>query len=356
MTNQRNYTLDLFRVVAAFIVVLIHFTAIYYENGINGLWDYYFYRFLMYIAVPIFFASMGYLIVSPERGKNARKALFQTSLKRARRYFQYYVVASLIYIAVDYLIVWMNKSYLNHDILQRFEHRMTITHFIGGTIGGVHLWFLMGATIAFLIFAFLFRIGVHPAMLIFITAPLYYVGHVLRIPYFSTIDGIVLDNGLFFSMMYISLGMFIRALNVKYRPWYFPLATILLLIFSFSKYYHVGPPSFTILFFSTFMFMLFVKSRPNIGQNKKWVYSFSRYGLFIYLYHLGFLQISNTILKIIFGLKFWELWWYPFVYIVAIIGPIVIYHMVYSPKGLYLKVRGKNFERGKASSGPTGYR
>ncbi|RWS41479.1 hypothetical protein EKA14_19485 [Bacillus mycoides] len=338
--SQYNYTLDTLRVIAAVFVVLIHLISIYYENGFNGFFNFYFYRLLLDIAVPIFFASMGYVFLSPEFGSdnaNMRNKLSRLSFKRSGRYLKYYILTSVVYILMEYAIVKMDKVYLNFDSWEKFEIRFTLARLIDGTIGGVHLWFLMAAVISFFVFGALFRVGIHPAAMIFIAGPLYFLGHVMHVPGLHQIDLLIADEGLFMGMFYISLGMFVRALTIKYNTSYIIIAVAMWILFPFIDYYKVGPPSFIILIVSTLFLMIFARSKDSIGKHSKFIRLFAKYNLFIYLFHLAFLRLSNKALSIYYHLQeinnpFWkETWYFPSVFILAIIGPIFIYYLVAVP-------------------------
>jgi len=229
--------------------------------------------------------------------------------------------------------------------MEKFLDRLHVSRFIDGTIGGIHLWFLSGAIIAFIIFAIFFKLGVHPGVMIFISVPLFFLGNYLKLPVFSWIDQLVAIGGVFQALMFISLGMFVRALNIKYSKFYFPLGVISLMVFPFVKYYKVGPPIFMVLFFSTLMLIYFAKTKTQIGKASIIVKLTSKYNLYIYIFHLAFFRIANKILQIMYGSYYWQNWWYPAIFFTGIIGPIIIFYIFELPKSLFKKsVKEKRIE------------
>ncbi|MET3726977.1 hypothetical protein ABID52_000558 [Fictibacillus halophilus] len=349
--TQYNYTLDTLRVAATFMVVLIHQMSIYYENGFDGFWNFFLYRLLFDISVPIFFAAMGYFIFTKEFGTESKKKLSTISLKRSARYFKYYILASAVYVGIEYFVVQIDKAYLNYNSMEIFMSRFTLDRFINGTIGGVHLWFLMGAVLSFILFAILFRFGVHPAAMILIAGPLYYVGHIQPLANLQYVDQLIADEGLFMGMFYMTIGMFVRALTIKYNPSYLLIAIGTLLIFPFAQYFKFGPPPFIFLTASTMFFIIYARSKGSIGKNSKFIHHFSKYSLFIYLFHLGFLRLSNKALQSYNHTNgitnpFWsEAWYFPVVFTLAIVGPILLFYILYGPILVYKKqAKKKNID------------
>ncbi|VXB81839.1 membrane hypothetical protein [Exiguobacterium sp. 8H] len=99
-----------------------------------------------------------------------------------------------------------------------------------------------------------------------------------------------------------------------------------LIFYPFLTYY-TEFPDFIVLIFTVMMFILYAKTTSHIGNNKI-ILNLNRYSLYVYIFHLSFLKLSNKLLQINLGNTYWQNWWYPLIILTGLIGPIVLYHTV----------------------------
>ncbi|MFF2875919.1 acyltransferase family protein [Gottfriedia sp. NPDC057991] len=334
-----NYSLNTFRAIAALFVVLIHVSAIYFELGYNDFLNYFIYRNLFEIAVPIFFAATGYLLndkihyykeqMIDYNVVEFRKISSKLAFDMAKKYLFYYLFVSIIYIVFEYYLYLTDRLYLDLDRWNIFLERLSIERFLNGTIGGVHLWFLTGLVVVLLILGFLLRLGVTPGVIFVIVLPLY----LLNLEEYWTltkIDKIIADEGLFLPLLCVAIGMFVRDLKLVKRAIYWYSAFISLFAFVCVKYYVPSKFDSILLMLSLYCFGLIFSTYKNVGKNIKIFQSFSFWGLYLYLYHLIFLRIYNKGLLYFYQYhykttKYYdEVWYLPLAIVVSILGPILL--------------------------------
>lgn len=113
---MRNNTLDFFKLLAAFFVIVLHVS---YDNGIQFFWEVI--RLSGRWAVPFFFLVTGVFIALNKKERNC--------CQQARRIIQIFITASLLFIPV---VLYRNIDYFSSISILRLV--------ISGTY--FHLWFL----------------------------------------------------------------------------------------------------------------------------------------------------------------------------------------------------------------------
>lgn len=125
---ERNYTIDIFRIIGAFCVVALHSPLDALPNNAAL-----FLRLLCRWAVPFFFLVSGYFIA-----KNVKKRGNEVYLKSINNLLAIYVVSNIIY-AVFYLV----------DANPDTTAELTFTKLLSGQSG--HLWFVAASIFGLLL-------------------------------------------------------------------------------------------------------------------------------------------------------------------------------------------------------------
>ncbi len=202
--TKRYATLDIFRVIAAFLIIAIH-TAPFLS--INETADFIFVHIIARAAVPFFFMVTGYfLYLSMEKGN-------KFSLKRTlNKLIGIYIFGIFLYLPLNLYGSYFNQTNLPFQIVKDL--------IFDGTF--YHLWYLPATIIGILLLKLLLRKFPMPYVFI-ITLALYiiglggdsYYGIVTQISAVNKIYDFlfkIMDytrNGLFFAPVYLFLGAWI---------------------------------------------------------------------------------------------------------------------------------------------------
>lgn len=209
-TVNRNNSIDLFRYVAALMVVLIH-SHFWSEWGVVG--DF-IGNILPRIAVPFFFAVTGYFYIG---GILSDKKVF---LKNFKHILLVYGVWSIIYYAVAFLY----DVIFSHGSVVEFVKEIPLSFFISGSTQ--HFWYFPALVIS-LVLVELFRKLKLMKLLIPISIVFYLIGCLgtsyyslgNAIPVFSDIINAdwfnILRRILFMGFPFVSAGFLLRKLQDK---------------------------------------------------------------------------------------------------------------------------------------------
>lgn len=185
ISNKRNASIDIFRLICAIMVVAIHthpFTEINSELG------FFFDKAISRIAVPFFFCTMGYYYVgSLLAGKNN----FVSTIKRLLSIYVIWSVPYVLYNLVNYI--------RNGLSIATFVKETLIGFFITGS--WEHFWFFPASVISVIIVTLFNKIkGLK--ILAFVSLPLFVIG-VLGVHYYGLLKDIPYI-GTFFSSIYFT--------------------------------------------------------------------------------------------------------------------------------------------------------
>jgi len=124
MKVEREYSFDVMRVIAMFMVITIHVSNIYSRSyGVISDWSYLFsliYNTITRVSVPIFFMISGALLLDKKFNK-------KKYIERIKRFLIVIIVWDLVYLIWDYFVLGMTYSPLYKLFIEPFR---------------AHLWFL----------------------------------------------------------------------------------------------------------------------------------------------------------------------------------------------------------------------
>ncbi|MBQ7999842.1 MAG: acyltransferase [Ruminococcus sp.] len=207
LTKPRNSAIDLFRYLAAFMVVIIHST--FWQDW--GYFGFFLGNIFTRIAVPFFFATSGYFYI---------KALLEDSkifLKQLLHVFTMYFFWSVVYCLFDFF----NQIILDKGQLVPFLKKVIVDFFIFGSTG--HFWYFPALIISMCLVTLIYKLGIikfiFPLSLLLYTigclgcsytelfnsTPI--LNNFFTFEYFNTIRRIFLMAFPFFSMGYLLIKL-----------------------------------------------------------------------------------------------------------------------------------------------------
>ena len=197
--KNRNISLDLVKVFAAFAVVCIHYM-FYGEVGVIV-------KAISRFAVPFFFAVSGFFAYRDEHQKMTKKAVHI-----AKIYF-YCFLLYFVYGAVRDMLSGKVSGFIGY--IGTYFQKETIFNFLlnNTTISAGHLWFLPALVYCYIIFYFLKKFKLSDKVLLVVSVCLLavrlLVGEVVG--FFGVeIDTVFFPRFLFVGVPFFSFGMFIN--------------------------------------------------------------------------------------------------------------------------------------------------
>ena len=200
MSSSRTYKgIEIFRVVAAFLVVAIHTSPL---AGYSGTADFVFTRVIARVAVPFFFMVTGYFVLS--KGTGVRRFLKKTAI--------IYAASAALYLPINVYAGHL-QGWGMPDLVQQVLFEGTF----------YHLWYLPAALLGAWLTSLLMRMTSRGVCAAIVTA-LYVLG-LLGDSYWGLIEGVpgvssaynalfalmgYTRNGLFFAPMFMFLGAEMR--------------------------------------------------------------------------------------------------------------------------------------------------
>lgn len=141
MNSNQSYTgIDCFRLAAALLVVAIHTSPLL---SFSGTGDFILTRVIARIAVPFFFMTSGFFMISRYvRDTNRLKAFIKNTL-------QIYLTAMLLYIPVNIYNGYFTKKYLLPNLIKDIIFDGTLYHLWylpAAALGGAIAWYLVEKT------------------------------------------------------------------------------------------------------------------------------------------------------------------------------------------------------------------
>ncbi|TRZ36815.1 acyltransferase [Niallia circulans] len=210
---ERNYTIDLIKFFAIFLVVCIH-TNPFNNTVIFGVRGDYVSNIIVAVAkigVPLFFAISGYLFYTKFEITEFKHEYFK---KYMRKIFNLFVCWYIFYVIYDlFVILFTNYSKGFQIVMQQFQEYFSSLFNLGfifyGTLSNssYHLWYLIALLWAVLILYIALKMKKLNTLLI-ISLVLHFIGQFGQS--YSGLVHIPLNtrDAFFFGLFYVSLGSF----------------------------------------------------------------------------------------------------------------------------------------------------
>lgn len=220
MEDKRYYTgIDIFRIIAAFLVVAIHVSPL---SDISATADFLFTRIICRVAVPFFFMTTGFFLFSGGeiKAEKVKRSLKKTSI--------IYLISILLYLPINIYAGFFKAD----DLPLHIFHSLVFD----GTMN--HLWYLPAAILGIALTSLLIKkLGIKKALII--ASVLYiiglfgdsYYGLIKDIPIISDIYEAIFKvtvntrNGPFFAPLFLTLGALASASKEKTKNAYLALGT-----------------------------------------------------------------------------------------------------------------------------------
>lgn len=226
--SDRSYTgIDYFRIIAALLIIAIHTSPL----GTYSEWgDFILTRVIARIAVPFFFMTSGFFLISRYNFKVDRLGAF------VKKTAQIYAVAIALYIPVNQYNGYFKMENLLPNIIKDIVFDGTLYHLWylpASIIGGALAWYLVrkiGFHRAFAVAAALYLIGLFGDS---------YFGLIEKIPVISEFYRLLFQvsdytrNGIFFAPIFFLLGGWIADSRTRLRrttAWMMLLFMMLLML------------------------------------------------------------------------------------------------------------------------------
>ncbi|MCM2674919.1 acyltransferase family protein [Alkalicoccobacillus plakortidis] len=136
MMNQTKtyyHSIDVFRLICAVAVVIVHITSQIPSNEIANWSNYYSYRYVLDIGSPFFFMAAGFILY--RKSKDVGPGYL---ISYAKKIFSYYLIFSIFYMVARVVIEAITASIQNESIktaiLTQINQWSTI-NLLNGSIG-----------------------------------------------------------------------------------------------------------------------------------------------------------------------------------------------------------------------------
>lgn len=294
MRLKEKLNLDVFRLIASFMVVAIH---VYPFVSLNENIDYIFTRVIFRIAVPLFLMITGYYVIS--KSINDIDVLKRFTLKTIKLY----LISILIFLPLNLY----NHYFLDNSVVMILKDIV-----INGTF--YHLWYfpalILGLWITYFLIKYLKQGFCISIILILYIIGLFgdtYYGIVSNIPILKQFYQFIFmisdytRNGLFYVPMFLYIGYMSKncenKLSYERNIIYIIIFLLLMIIEGYLLYYFNIPRHSSMYVFllplSYFIFNLLIFNYK--GQNKM----VRDYATWIYILHPFFIVVVRVISKLI---------------------------------------------------------
>lgn len=283
---MKNYSLDVLKFISALMVVVIHAGSITTALGHDNFTNYYWYRHLLNLAVPIFFASSGFVLANKSN---------QRMKKYAIDLFKLFLQFSVFYIIWDFITIGIDALALPSGNFSDFFNSFQIEHLQKGTFGKYHLWWLLATSQSVFIMYLLRKVSLKPYQILSLSIGIFVLWHT------DTILPVQLlaYGGLAQGFLFTSLGYFIGCSSFK-RKHDLTIAVILMALYWISRHFFAIHYLEDILwFFIVLRLLRWVKFNPG---KKRRATSLKRYADATYLLHVAFLELYRQLVQYVPGL------------------------------------------------------
>ncbi|UOQ94490.1 acyltransferase [Halobacillus shinanisalinarum] len=329
---KRISSIDFIKFIAMFFIVYIHSHSFKEVDlfGIEGdRIDFLIDTFARF-GVPFFFMVSGYLVVKQVERKGG--GYFP---KYVGTLIHLYVAWFLFFFLYDLVMVILDKGFKSEPIIEYISTFLTFDIFYyGAGHTQYHLWYLLAATWAMILFALFYYFGKIELLLV-VSFILYVVG--LFDQSYSGIYDLSLESrdGAFFGIFYITLGGIFGkyqshfiTISRRFKPWVWALVFIgfsLLQVVEREITAHGLDGNSGNYFISTILvavtLFMFIFSMPNIGEESL-VNKIGKNTVGIYVIHTVIMDITNRLVDFV-GLSvirehlLWGLLFTPYLFIVS---------------------------------------
>jgi peptidoglycan/LPS O-acetylase OafA/YrhL len=325
MKKDYYYSIDFFKAIAAFCVVLIHLTTFLPANNLATFGNYYIYRSFLDIAVPFFFLTSGFFLGKKILNKNDLNFI----IGYLKKVVGYYVIFSAFYLLFK-LFLAIYKSIISDQYLPTMIvgviKSITFKSLLNGSVGSFHLWFLASLIYACAILYLLLRIKLNEKFILVLTIFAYLL--------YSTklFDGPELfqHGSIMLGLLFVNIGFYLSRTNdiskIKYPVFY----SVIFGLIYFASVYIQWRISGVVLAIWGFYLLIVCMKYPSLGKNT-WLIKLSKYSLAIYILHIF---VRDVFLQVLIYLNINQFYtWYPYYIIgftICIIVPVFIYNPMYS--------------------------
>lgn len=281
---ERNYSIDKLKILASFAVVFMHVVNYLPTTTFANYWTYDWYFPILDLAVPLFFVFAGYFL--------KRKNIFQIP-QYANKIFVMIIAYNLVYLLIKWPIDMMS-SYINGlrgwALVSHYFQPITWWMVLTGIVGSEHLWYLSGLFYASWILIFLLNRKFTP-LTIFLLGFAAFI--LMFLPPFNFLLGnLLLYGGFVKGFFYVSMGYLIATYTIRYPH------KVLLLLLSLVVLVVIGSNTSSLILYESLLavvvFQILIIAKEFPGQ-PSWLSRFSHYSLGIYLLHIIFTGIFNTV-------------------------------------------------------------
>lgn len=285
MKEKHNYNLDIIKIICTMMVVLIHVSSYIFHSGIDSFVNYWIYRDTLNYAVPIFFATSGYLVFSMKDNESRRR-------KYENKILKFFLLGSLFY--------FFTNSFFYLFGLIEFNpiSRISPLRVIHGTWGEYHLWYLWALYITLLLQYNIGRKFTSSFNLVF-SIILYSLFSLYPDAYLSKL--VDPNGGIVLGMLYFNVGYVAHKLadDDLIHPRQLTVRILLLVVFILNYYLGSIIRDDAIIYGRiVFIFLLFYMLHGNPGKKKNKVKFISEFCLGIYIIHV----MVIVLLRSLFGL------------------------------------------------------
>ena len=278
---MKNYSLDILKFLSALMVVIIHAGSITTALGNDDFMNYYWYRHLLNLAVPIFFASSGFVLANK-------------SNQRMRKYtidiFKLFIQFSFFYILWNFITIGIDALLLPSASFSPFFDSFQIEGIQKGTFGKYHLWWLLTASQSVGIIYLLRKLSLKPYQILSLSIGIFILWHT------DTVLPVQLlaYGGLAQGLLFTSLGYFVGCSSFK-RKYDLLIACLLIgLYWISSQFFAIHFLEDALWFFIVLRLLRWIKFHP--GQKRR-ATSLKKYADATYLMHVAFLELYRQLIQ-----------------------------------------------------------
>ncbi len=286
---KHNYLLDVFKLIAAFSVVIFH---------VSYILPYSIRFFTFQFAVPFFFAISGFF--SFKKFDNGDAEYFKRKIKQT---FKLYLICCILYI-----ILYISAHLLKKDFIEYLEKGLSLEMIIKYVVfnnpifSGGHLWFILALLYVYIYVFLIIRFRKNDLLLNLIFSMLL-IAFAAVIDIVGDFSQVITRNWLFYGLPCFFIGVFIGKKQDKIRNIkliYYLAILVLSLVFKFLiqyfKLYIRSDISIFIMIFSFTILCISIKYCNLIKENRINKY-FGELSMYIYILHWGVMAVIKNIKK-----------------------------------------------------------
>lgn len=282
--SNRLYRVDSVKFIAAVLVVVIHTSWYMFVSEQRSFWTYDSYRGIADIAVPVFFVFSGYFLAREDvRGTLAYSA----------KLFVLYVASTLLFLIFDLARILADRVILDrgfYEALREEVGRWSMSAFIRGDLGEVHLWYLIASAIAGCLIAIMRARGAS------VTTMLVIAGATWGVSLSGLIDlkAVVAFGGFPKALAFLVVGIWLAERQVESVWWHPLLAAVALSGYTILRYFEAGNAREILLVVAAYGLAAFAIA-PDARRTL--VARLGKYSLTIYILHMMVYTMSTRVLK-----------------------------------------------------------